>query len=414
MLFECKPNIKIFHKKWYGRDDIARGVAYWANYIKTKYDTANPMPLGIAHGVITFSSICAYLALYKIQMPFVCLDGHKLDKDTTPCQGKIVLGESYTNLSSLIDIDCTEYFHHGLAMGQTTRLDDLVFEFAKTHVITSFTSGSTFTKKYVKTSAYQEGLAVQQAIHEYFDAGDVCLFSHDMLHRGVHTTAILPSLFFTERIMFVNAQEWPRMVSEATHCQWFPVMREYFKLTPNIKKITIGGSVVGKDIADHLFSQAPNATIYDIYGLTECLPPLAIRKITSSNQTDEFTICRNDLHFTIVNDQLIITGENQHTQTGDLVDLRGSRFRYIGRYKKLIRINGSLHNQTDIQQMLGKEFDASKFSINISNSILEIQTTDDINKIISWCQQNHVERYNVQLVENIATSGGIKTVNMER
>ena len=369
------------------------------------------MPLGVAHGVITFSSICCYLALYKIKMPFTCIDSHNIGNDQTPCQARIILGEPFASIESKLDIDCTDYFLHGLAMGQHQEHDDLVFELTNDHLIFSYTSGSTSTKKSVITKASQEGAAVQTAIDQYFDCDDVCLFSHEMTHRGVHTTAILPALFSASEIMFVNAQEWPRVVTQATHCQWFPIMREYFKLTPNIKKITVGGSKIDNETADHLLTQAPNATIYDIYGLTECLPPLAIRKLTIMDRPNEFKICRLDLKFAD-DGQLTITDNSNTIKTGDHVEfVSDTDFKFIGRVKRLVRVNGHLYNQTDLQILLGKNFPIDQFSLNINQEKLILQVTGNTDQYIEWCQKNYVENFTVTKVDRVATSGGIKTVN---
>ena len=411
MRFECKSDIKIFHRNWHSRDDLACGVSYWVNYLSSKYNVNHGLPLGVAHGVITFSSICCYLALYKIKMPFTCIDSHNVGNDRTPCQAKIILGEPFASIESKIDIDCTDYFLHGLAMGRHQEHDDLVFELADDHLIFSYTSGSTSTKKSVITKASHEGAAVQTAIDQYFSCDDVCLFSHEMTHRGVHTTAILPALFSASEIMFVNAQEWPRVVTRATHCQWFPIMRDYFKLTPNIKKITVGGSKIDDETADYLLTHAPDATIYDIYGLTECLPPLAIRKLTTIDRPNKFKICRPDLKFAD-NGQLTITDNNNIIKTGDHVEfVSDTDFKFIGRVKQLVRVNGHLHNQTDLQILLGKNIPIDQFSLNINQEKLILQVTGNTDQYVEWCQKNHVENFNVTKVDRVATSGGIKTVN---
>lgn len=411
MRFNCNPDINLFHRQWYNAADISQGVDYWAKYLESTYDKNHALPLGVAHGVITFSSICCYLAIYKIKMPFVCIDTHNIQNDKTPCQAKIVLGEPFVPIDSKLDVDCTDYFLHGLAMGKHKGQAIIEFDFSPDHLIHSYTSGSTGPKKHVVTTAYHEGLAVQTAINEYFDATDVCLFSHEMTHRGVHTTAILPSLFCAKKVMFVNAQEWPRAVHEASHCQWFPIMREYFRLTANIKKITVGGSKLDGETIQYLLSQAPESTIYDIYGLTECLPPLAIRRITVNDCPEEFTICRPDLQFDS-SSQLTISDSSRKIQTGDSIEfVDQTKFRFIGRVKKLVRVNGKLYNQSDLQVLLSKTFPIHKFSLNIDQEKLVLQVDENTDSYITWCEKNHVEKYSVIQVARVSTSGGIKTVN---
>ena len=129
------------------------------------------------------------------------------------------------------------------------------------------------------------------------------------------------------------------------------------------------------------------------------------------NRPSEFKICRPDLKFTAV-DQLTITANNNIIKTGDHVEfVSDTDFKFIGRAKRLVRVNGTLYNQTALQILLGKNFPIDQFSLNINQEKLILQVIGNTNQYIEWCQKNHVENFSVTKVDRVATSGGIKTVN---
>jgi hypothetical protein len=110
--------------------------------------------------------------------------------------------------------------------------------------------------------------------------------------------------------------------------------------------------------------------------------------------------------------QLTITDANNIIKTGDHVEfVSDTDFKFIGRVKRLARVNGNLYNQTDLQILLSKNFPIDQFSLNISQEKLILQVTENTDQYIEWCHKNHVENFNVTKVDRVATSGGIKTVN---
>lgn len=417
MIFECCPNLKIYNQgTWYDHDDLARSVAYWCDYLTKIYDQSSSAPLGLLQGSITFSGVCFYLSLYKLKIPFLYLDAHhdytvNNVKEIFNIQDIVLLGTADPMFRVLPNTISTETFSHAFSMAKFPELADLKFEFAVDHYIYAHTSGSTGTKKLIKISADQEARSIATAITEYFDSDDVCMFSHEMRHKGVHTTAILPALFAVDTIYFVLTQEWPLFITQVNHCQWFPTMKEYYKLTPNISKLTTGGSVISNELLDYIFSQSHDCTVYNIYGLTEMLPPVAINKVTDQSRSNRFRWVRDDL-IPAVDQQFTITDTklNQKISTGDMVDfVSNQEFCFVGRERKTIRVNGDQTNQTTLVATMSNYFDPASFSININNGHLFVQTTGNVVHFEQWCKENSIEKFSVDHVDCVTTSGGIKT-----
>lgn len=418
MIFKCDPNLRLYANGWYDYHNLSAAVGYWVDFLQKRKSS---LPIGVlVTGSITFSGVAFLLALYQTKTDFVYLPIHfdyvnnKLsDLTDLEIESMVLIGSDKT-LKILPLTVCTEDFYHAFHMSAGEIKSPLEFLFDPGHVIFSLTSGSTGIRKLIKTTAAKEARSIQSAIDNYFDPDDSCLFSHEMSHKGVHTSAILPALFSVKKIFLLTTQEWPRFIDQATHCQWFATMRDYYKLTPNLKKITLGGSKLSQSTAEYILSQSPDAIIYDIYGLTESLPPVAIRKITKNSFPDQFEICQADLHVKTIANQLIIVDDitNEETATGDIVkQIDHKHFAFIGRHKKEIRINENLINLSDISLMLEKEFSADSFSINIDDETLIIQTTNDTSLVNNWCVFNKVENFKITQVATITTSGGIKTIN---
>jgi acyl-CoA synthetase (AMP-forming)/AMP-acid ligase II len=425
MIFKCSPNIKIFSTHWFNYNDLSVSVGYWANFLKEKYG-ASDTPIGIVQsGELSFSTMSFLLALYETKINYVLMPYYDYtvpnycEKYILPnIQELIILGNNSNNkIKALTRTVQTSDFHHTFRMFENPRYSPLEFEFNDTQKITTFTSGSTGPPRINVITADQEGRAILAAINEYFDKDDVCLFSHGLTHRGVHTTAILPALFSANTIMTGDPAEWEFLIKDATHCQWFATMKTWCSLTPNIKKVTFGGSILSDSTADYIFSCCPDATIYDIYGLTESLPPVAIRKLTKDNRTDVFRSCRPDLNIVVTsgnNLNIIDIQTDKKIKTGDVAErISDTEFKFLGRDKKAVRVNGELVNQSVMISRIGNEFDALSFSVSIKNETLVIQVTNesDQEKLTNWCTKNLVEDFTVELVDNITTSGGIKTIN---
>lgn len=428
MIFKCSPNLKIFSNDgWFDYNDLAIAVGYWARFLKENYgDSRDPIGI-VATGDTSFQTMAFFLALYETKTNYIYLPNYYeytdynfwKKYDLPGFQKLIVLGsEEHIKIKVLPWISVkTANFHHAFRMLEKGTRSSLEFEFGAEHNINTLTSGSTGEPRLIQTTAADEARSISTAITEYFDRDDICLFSHGLSHRGVHTTAILPALFFVDTIYFAEAHNWSQLVDKATHCQWFATMRQWCNLTPNLKKITFGGSILSEATADYIFENSPDATIYDIYGLTECLPPVAMRKLTKDYRPEIFTLCRDELSFAPTgNDALEFKNSitNIAIHTGDVAMRIGDRqFKFLGRDKKEVRVAGNLINQSLLIARLGSAFDPGSFSATVSNGVLHIQvTTEDARVALSnWCGTNLVEDFVVEIVDNIITNGGIKTIN---
>lgn len=426
MLFKCSPNLKIFSREWFDYRDLSATVGYWSNFLKQRYSNSED-PIGIVPtGDSSFPSLAFFLALYESRTNFIYLPNYydytdyyyQQTYNLPKLQDLIILGVDISNqIKARPSVIKTADFHHSYKIFENPIYSPLEFEFSEDHKIITLSSGSTGTPKLIHSTAKDEARSISTAIREYFDPNDVCLFSHGLSHRGVHTTSFLPGLFSVDTIMLAEAYNWPSLVEKATHCQWFATMRAHCNLTPNLKKITFGGSILSESTADYIFSGSPDATVYDIYGLTECLPPVAIRKLTKDSRPDTFILCREDLSIDVKEDNILHITDNitsVNYPTGDRAEIvSATEFKFLGRDKKEVRVAGSLINQSVIISMLEKDFDSLSFSGAIKNGTLYLQVTSKENKkiITEWCATKLVEDFTVEVVERIITSGGIKTIN---
>lgn len=428
MIFKCSPNLKIFsNDAWFDYNDLSIAVGYWANILKEKWGHSD-IPIGVvATGDTSFSTTSFFLALYETKTNYVYLPNYYDYTEPNFCekyelpeiQQLVILGSEYnTKIKAITPLTFrTADFVHSFRMFETPHYSPLEFEFSDQHKITTLTSGSTGKSRVIITTAASEARSISAAIAEYFDPDDVCLFSHGLSHRGVHTTSILPALFFVDTIYFAETYTWSLIVDKATHCQWFATMRQWCNLTPNLKKITFGGSILSDSTADYIFSCSPDVIVYDIYGLTECLPPVAIRKLTKDSRPETFTLCRDELSIRSSDNNILVFNndiDGTTVYTGDIaLPVSDKEFKFLGRDKKEVRVEGNLINQSIIIARLENDFDSKSFSAAVKNGVLCIQVTTEDNKIAftNWCGVNFVEDFTVEVVDNIITSGGIKTIN---
>lgn len=415
MQFNLSTNLSIFCKKWYSRIDFLRMISYWEHWLNSTVDKSTAAPIGVIPGELTISSLAFFLALYKTKTSFAYLNDftdysqpnilHSLN-----VQFIVLMGESNDSLNRSIKFKTDNFAHGYAASAWKTAADDTV-EFSKNYGIRLNTSGTTGFRKEFWIKSDAEGRSIQASMDNFFSVDDICLFSHNMMHKGVHTTAIFPALFKAKALILTSATGWPTLVKEATHCQWFHTMKDWYPLSKNIKTITTGGSRLDDFTIDFIQQSCPTATIYDIYGLTESLPPVAYRTITRNFKTD-FVICRNDLNLYLDNEELCIVDSNNKTiSTGDKVKFSNNKsFQYIERLKAQARMNGELASLTQIQSKLAEDLGNFEFSLTIKSGCVIIQTISAYDKIDTWCKLNQIDNYQIQVVENLTTNGGIKNV----
>jgi long-subunit acyl-CoA synthetase (AMP-forming) len=287
----------------------------------------------------------------------------------------------------------------------------LVIPFADQQTISAYTSGSTGKPSAVAMTAYIESLSVKLAMELFFVDNDYCVFAHGMSHMGVHTTAILPGLF-KSRVVSLADHTWDEEMVHATHVQFFSTM-SYLQLPKQLRVITTGGNSLKSTFLEYIQSQCQVENIYDIYGLTECLPPLAVRNIRSiADLNTPFTWVNNEYDVSIHGDRIKITRPDGAVfVTSDRGSLNNCQLTFLGRALQLIRLNGNLVSVEEFKQTFEESTQVLNYVIEYNNNefVLHglIADTEAINSFIQHSNANVFVKYHTRL----DTNGGIKNIS---
>lgn len=412
-----KDFILRYRRRNYNYKDLAQGVSYWLNQINT-IDDVNP--IGISYATLSFSSIAFLLALYKSQRPFTHLGviGKEVNDALIQAQGLsavFVVGDlfhSNITLDVITDrIYHTDTWDHAYNCATWPGLEELEIPFTDKQIINAFTSGSTGKPSAVAMTSYIESLSIQLAMETFFVEDDYCVFSHGMSHMGVHTTAILPGLF-RARIVSIADHTWHEEMTYATHIQFFSTMN-FLQLPKNLRVITTGGNSLMSTFLDYIQSQCSVENIYDIYGLTECLPPLAVRTVNSITDLDKpFTWINTAYQAVIAGDKIRITRPDGAVfVTSDLGSLVKDQLTFLGRASNLIRLDGNLVTVKQFKQMFEKTTKILDYVLEYSNNkfILHVLLTDT-DVVTSFIQKTGVNVF-AKYHESLDTNGGIKNIS---
>lgn len=407
----------------YTREHLANAVGYWTNFIKEN-DTGYPFGLLHAGGSTSFSSIAVLLALIDYGKDYVKLDSSdiigsmKLAENNFGGFGKIfVVGynveipkEEFRGSNRIVLADQFQTIDYGIP-------HSLEICFRESNSKYSFTSGTTGKKKLIKTSVGYDALSVIVAIDEYMHDDDYCVFSHDMAHVGVHSTAILPAVFGASVISLVGAKEWTKEIVNATHSQFFYTMVDKHPMPKcdKLKYVTTGGDFLKPKLIQHLLD-AGVQEIIDIYGLTEASPPLAVRYVTDiSKSIDPFDIINNHYSYELNEHDstlTIVRPNGEKHGSGDIVRLDGNKLTYIGRlYDHVwVRVNGTQMFLSEFKQLFERETGVLNYFINYNGT-----DNPKINIILGDYSKtaDFIKTFNavldIDVVDNVPTADGIKT-----
>lgn len=413
---EVAPNLVIkFEGYTYSREDLARTVAYWVDFLD---ELPQDMPMTETNLWSSFSGLAFKLALkisgrcYEIvpcQMPELA----EIAKTRRVFLVGNYLGFVWPNgHPSSPDMVWTDHPHHIWKQSRHPRLQDLCIPWRDNQVYSVKTSGSTGQPRAFRQTSYMESLSIDRAL-QYFSSDDYCVFNKGMAHVGVHTTAVFPAVFSAQTLSFTTPITWFTEIDHATHIQYFPIMQQHWRLPRTCKTITTGGSMLTRDFVRFVLDNCKIDRFLDIYGLTECLPPLAIRNISCEDDVDSFSdwISEDDLPI-VENEQLSIQrSDGLVIHTKDLADLDQKRIFIRGRSSQMVRVAGRLLD--------GKDFDAA-FKINTGiyqfavryapdgTATMEV-LREDYDRALIWIQKQEAE-VQVIAVDHLATSGGIKNI----
>ena len=406
-----------YRQRNYTYRDLAQAVSYWLTKINA-IDSRDP--IGISYATLSFSSVAFLLALYKSQRAFTHLGvvGREVNDELIRAQGLsavFVVGDLFHSNVTL-DIITNQIYHtdtwdHAYNCVTWAGSEELVIPFTDTQTINAFTSGSTGKPSAVSMTAYTESLSIQLAMETFFVEDDYCVFAHGMSHMGVHTTAILPGLF-KAKVVSLADHTWDEEMIHATHVQFFSTM-SFLQLPKRLRVITTGGNSLKSTFLEHIHSQCSVENIYDIYGLTECLPPLAVRTVNSiSDLNKPFTWINCAYQVAIESDRIKITRPDDVVfVTSDRGSLIDHQLTFLGRALSLIRLNGNL---VSVEQFKNEFEDATKilnYVIEYANDEFILHAllinSDAVTNFIQTTGANVFAKYH----NTLDTNGGIKNIS---
>lgn len=411
------PDLVIKYKnKIYTREQLSRSVAYWYDIVEKLDD--RPIGIYFSEGGTTYQTIAFLLAAISVGKEYYKMDS--LIDDYPGGVSKIfVVGEEAHKLQDkLTDHVFVEASVNYMISSTFDKEHSLKIKFRDDRNKYAKTSGTTGAPKFVKTKLSHDALSIQCAIDNYFYPDDYCVFSHNMSHVGVHSTAIFPAIFKARVLSLTSHKEWKTEILNATHTQYFYVMMnisaEKFPKnhTHKIRTVTTGGDFLKPELVKYLLDSGAERII-DIYGLTEASPPLAIREIRSIEDLDKKFIWVNK-HFKYFNASdttlFIIRPDCSILKTTDVMTSENEMLTYRGRvYSELIRCHDILYSIMDFRVLMESATGVIDYYLDIrSRDFSKIYVLEkDYESIRSFVSNSRVV-LEVVLVKKLPTKGGIK------
>jgi AMP-binding enzyme len=419
--FTVRPDLVIrYNRHDYSYDELSQAVSYWLNIINTQ----PPGPIGLAYSGLSFSTIALLLALYKSGRDYKHMGVYSrqlstLDNlhRTLDIDAIFVAGDTNDDVdfhkisTTYIRTDC---WHSAWECARWEGREDLSsIPFTHKQKISAYTSGTTGEPTQNSMSAYVEATSIETAQRLLFSPDDYCLFMHGMSHQGVHTSAILPAIFTAKTVSLANRTTWHEELDKATHIQYFYTMQGTFDLPKKVRVITTGGDKLKTPMLDKIKNECQYEHLYDIYGLTECLPPLAIRDVHEQKDLDSPFLWVNEQYsFDIAQDNsiCITRPDNITLKTSDLGSREQDHLYYIGRQSSRIRVRGLLVTVAEFKQEFEQMTNIVSYAIEPRDNAYLLHIFNKDSTIVNQYVQDNDVMITVVSNEDLNTNGGIKNI----
>lgn len=417
--FRIRPDFILrYRRKNYSCDEISQAVSYWLNIIN-QFD--KDKIIGITFASLSFSGVCCLLALYKSGRSFRHLGvmGREINDQKRAEENLsaiIVIGEvlnSGLELSYIHnEILVTDNWEHAVSYCLHNSKEELVFDFTDSQYIEGYTSGSTGRPTRTKMTTYLESLSIEIAMNLFFKEDDYCVFSHGMSHMGVHSTAILPGIFKAKTVSLAD-YTWDEEIEKATHIQFFTTMSSFLKLPKKLRVITTGGNSLKQTFLETIQNQCDYDSLYDIYGLTECLPPLAVRNIKIKEDLSKpFKWINKFYKVSTVGNRIQITRpDGEVFLTSDTGIVNQDQLTFQGRALKMLRVNGNLLSIEEFKEQFEKTTGILDYVIEYKNEEFILHGLESDSSRILLFIQDHIVNLIPKFYENLDTNGGIKNIS---
>jgi hypothetical protein len=417
----------------YTRQDLSRAVSYWRNKIDLIIDS-KPLAICFGAGSTTFQTVAVLLAIidsgrnyYKFDQlgPGATKETIKYPKieggvSTTFIAGTVTTDFDYSNDPDVIEVESSYHKEYSVKYNNTHSLE---IEFKINQKRYNNTSGtSSGFPKLIEASVGNDGYSIKTAMDSYIEKDDHCMFLHGMSHIGVHTTAILPSIFKAKKVTFVSSgKEWEEKIVDATHTQFFYTMLEWNKLPKQnkLRTITTGGDYLKPRMVEDLVLSTSAEKIVDIYGLTEAAPPLAIREIRNLDDLSKPFVWINNYYSCYVADDsvaMVVRPDDVHWRSNDIARFNSEtkEFYYLGRCGAglRVRMKGLLFDTFEFKEKFEKETGIVNYFLDTSQNDIPILivTDKDHNTALTFIKTFDVT-VSLNIVNTLSTNGGIKNIS---
>lgn len=418
--FQVRDDIKIIHDGiTYNKQDLARAVSFWSHQINQISDCDKI--LGVCYGSLSFSNLAFKLALIASGKSYEKInDLENLIVNYVNYSAVFITGDTQNykdfnnNLPSTQNkIIYTDRYSFAHKIQAWNKFHNLKISFQEQQEIIEYTSGTTGVPKKTSVNAYIQGCAVRCAINTYFDPNDRCVFLHSMHHTGVHTTAILPAVFCTSFLCLSNPVTWGADIEQATHIQFFTPMRDFFPLPKKLRTLVFGGDMLKPLLTNYIFDHCQVENFIDIYGLTECYPPLAVRRIKSIKDLNNPFDWVNKHHRPRIVDNILVIerSDGQLVNTGDEASINAQgQLIMLGRKTNTVRINGVLHSALEFKYHFEKNTGITDHVLFFENNSAILLTHTHHQIQVEQYAKEHGLEAELRFEMTLNTSGGIKHI----
>lgn len=304
-------------------------------------------------------------ALYKVQVDAIFVDGGNFAEAAADVNGRI----------PLLKIPSIEDF----SSWPTTGSFEEIHLRPQDEILIGFTSGTVGESKVVYHShASLLAPSTYMAQHHY-RAGDSVLIYLNLNHLGYISCILLAAFRAGAEIhvvhkpdpasIFRKLNEGVTNVVPLFSYNWFQMAQTYPEISlANVDRVITGGDFVSQEFARSILGKGARK-ILNVYGLTEALPPVAIKEITADNLKN---YSGENLGSVAPYDQvrfeegeILVKGENQgridppdivtsdgYTRTGDNGRLQGEELFMTERKKYFLQIGAREVSISDLKFLI--------------------------------------------------------------
>lgn len=423
MEFKIRDDINVRNRslitkqyKDYKKNDLAKFVAFYLDLILSLKESK----IGVRFGLLTLPSVAFMLALHKSGIEYTLLyhnGDHNFDVENEQFDKIFLVGTFGDSISLAVNklvvrnpetFILTDTIRFEISALSYHRSDDLVFNFdkdKKTYVVINKQSELLYPTEKI------EGNSISAAMDNYFHDDDYCVLTRPFSHFGVATLSIYPAFFKVKNITLCPTfKDWREEYHNATHVHIdLKMMSGNCQLPKKLRMLTSGGYNFNSECLQYVTSRSEIENIVDCFGTIYCPPPLAIKKLVSTDERLPFKWVHKFIKPSLVNDKLAFTtvdgdifndmrtSSNGKITTTDVVFLDGDDFYFIGSSERFVRMNHIRYPAEIFVKMFKDQTGISDVGVhyetidNIENPVIIISNAKDFETAYKFVEEFQVE-----------------------